>query len=205
METLQNPQPRQKPKSQALAFFFGGVLPLVAFTVIEDQYGTLAGIIAGMVFGVGEVAYEYITQKKVSAITWIGNLMILILGGISLVSSEGLWFKLQPALFEAFFALFLWGSLILKKNFLLLMAEKQGNPVPEVLRPKMNGLTFRLGIFFAIHTGLAIWSALKWTTAQWALLKGVGLTVSFVLYLILEIFILRYSLRPKSEPKDRLQ
>lgn len=190
-----NPSSSAKPKSQALAFFFGGILPLVAFTVIEENYGTIAGIIAGMIFGVGEVAYEYIRQKKVATITWIGNLLILVLGGISLFSSEGIWFKLQPALFEAFFALFLWGSLLLKKNFLLLMAEKQGNPIPEVLRGKMNGITFRLGIFFAIHTGLAIWSALAWTTAQWALLKGVGLTVSFVVYMVLEMLFLRMSLR----------
>ena len=193
----------QSPKSQALAFFFGGVLPLVAFTVIEDQLGTIAGIIAGMVFGIGEVLYEYFKLKKVSAITWIGNLLILVLGGISLIAEEGIWFKLQPALFEAFFALFLWGSLLLKKNFLILMAEKQGNPIPPILHSRFNGLTFRLGLFFAGHTGLAIWSALKWTTAQWALLKGVGLTVSFIAYMAIEVVVLRYSVRPKSASNDR--
>jgi intracellular septation protein len=184
-----------KPKSQALAFFFGGLLPVIAFTVIEDQYGTIAGIIAGMVFGLGEVAYEFFRLKKVSTITWIGNLLILVLGGISLISSEGLWFKLQPALFEAFFALFLWGSVLFKKNILLMMAEKQGQKIPEVLHSRLNGITVRLGFFFAIHTGLAVWSALFWTTAQWALLKGVGLTVSFVLYMVLEMIFLRLSLR----------
>ncbi len=184
-----------KPKSQALAFFFGGLLPVIAFTVIEDQYGTVAGIVAGMVFGLGEVAYEYFRLKKVSPITWIGNLLILVLGGISLVSSEGLWFKLQPALFEAFFAVFLWGSVLFKKNILLMMAEKQGQKIPEKLHSKMNAITVRLGFFFAVHTGLAIWAALSWTTAQWALLKGLGLTVSFVIYMILEMIFLRLSLR----------
>jgi intracellular septation protein len=184
-----------KRKSQALSFFFGGVLPLVAFTVIEDQYGTLAGIVAGMVFGVGEVIYEYVTQKKVSAITWIGNLMILVLGALSLISSDGIWFKLQPALFEAFFALFLWGSLLAKKNILLLMAEKQGQSIPAELHDRMGGFAFRMGLFFAAHAVLAVWAALYWTTAQWALLKGVGLTVSMVIYVVLEMVYIRWSRR----------
>ncbi len=178
-------------RPQALAFFFGGVLPLVAFAVIEDQYGTLAGIIAGMVFGLGEVLYEYVTQKKISTITWVSNLMILILGGLSLVSSDGIWFKLQPALFEGFFVLFLWGSLLAKKNILVLMAEKQGQVMPEFLHPKMKGFAFRLGLFFLAHTVLAVWSSFFWTTAHWALLKGVGLPTSMVIYVVAEMLIIR--------------
>ncbi len=178
-------------RPQALAFFFGGVLPLAAFAVIEDQYGTLAGIIAGMVFGLGDVLYEFISQKKVSTITWVSNLMILILGGLSLISSDGIWFKLQPAIFEAFFTAFLWGSILAHKNILVLLAEKQGQVIPEFLHQKMDGFAFRLGLFFLVHTGLAIWSALHWTTAHWALLKGVGLPVSMVVYVVIEMIIIR--------------
>ena len=35
------------------ALLLGGLLPVIAFTVIEEVYGTLWGLIAGMVFGVG--------------------------------------------------------------------------------------------------------------------------------------------------------
>ncbi len=153
-----------------------------------------------MAFGLGEIIYEKIRFKKVSRITWIGNLMILSLGTISIVSQDGIWFKLQPALFEIFFALLLWGSLIRpisKMSFLLMMADKQGKPIPEILRPSMDSLTLRLGFFFAIHTVLATWAAFNWTTAQWALLKGAGLTVSFVVYLAAEIFWIRKQLRRK--------
>ena len=178
-------------RPQALAFFFGGILPLVAFAIIEDQYGTLAGIIAGMIFGLGEVIYEYVSRRKISTITWASNLMILILGGLSLVSSDGIWFKLQPALFEASFVLFLWGSLLAKKNVIVLLAEKQGQVMPDFLHEKMKGFAFRLGVFFFLHTALAVWSAFHWTTAQWALLKGVGLPVSMVIYVVAEMIIIR--------------
>ncbi|WP_374074219.1 inner membrane-spanning protein YciB [Bdellovibrio bacteriovorus] len=179
------------PKAQAASLFFAGLLPVIAFTLIEEYYGTMAGLIAGMVFGVGEISWELYKYKKVQKITWFGNGLLFVLGGISLISSEGLWFKLQPALMEGVFALVLWGSVILGKPLFSYLAEQQGHQFPDIIKTRMKGITVRSGFFFAIHTGLAIWAALAWSTTAWALLKGIGLTVSFILYLVIEGFLLR--------------
>jgi intracellular septation protein len=185
------------PKTQALAFFFGGLLPVIAFTVIEEKWGTVAGLIAGMVFGVGEIMYEMIKHRKVSLITWIGNGLLLGLGAISLISDDGIWFKLQPALFEYGFFIFLVGSWLFNKPFLVLMMEKQNPTAPEFLKQRMKGMTFRLGLFFLAHGLLATWAAFKWSTESWALLKGVGLTVSMVVYMVLEVIVARRQLQKK--------
>jgi intracellular septation protein len=182
-------------RANFLSFFFGGLLPVIAFSLIEDSYGPVWGTVAGMVFGVGELIFEKVRYKKVSAITWVGNLMILILGAISIVSQDGIWFKLQPALFEAFFTALLWGSLIIKKPLLIAMAEKQGTQIPEQAKPLMKGMTFRLGLFFAIHAVIATWAAYSWTTAQWAWLKGAGLMITFGIYLGLEYLMIRLQAR----------
>lgn len=179
------------PKKTAAGLFFGGLLPVIAFTFIEEYYGIIPGLIAGMIFGLGEIIWELYRHKKVQKITWIGNGMLLVLGGVSLISSEGIWFKLQPALMEGAFALVLWGSLIMKKPLLVYLAEQQGQTFPEEIKSRMNGITFRVGVFFAIHAALATWAALYWSTTNWALLKGVGLTVSFILYLVIEALLLR--------------
>lgn len=184
-------------KSQGLSLFFGGLLPIIAFTVIEEKYGIIAGLIAGMVFGLGEVIYEYLKFKKVSTITWIGNGMLLALGAISLISSDGIWFKLQPAIFEFGFFIFLVGSWFLKKPFLVLMMEKQNPNAPEFLKLRMNGMTFRLGLFFLAHAVLATWAAFYWSTEAWAFLKGIGLTVSMIIYMFVEVLFARLSLKPK--------
>lgn len=195
MSLASQPNPAPSKKSQALSFFFGGVLPIVAFTVIEENYGPAWGTVAGMVFGVGELIFEKVKYKKISTITWIGNGMILGLGGISIFTNDGIWFKLQPAILEAFFAILLWGSLIAKKNLLLMMAEKQGQQIPDILKSRFNGLTFRIGIFMAVHAALATWAALYWSTAAWAWLKGAGLTISFIIYMIVEMLLIRRSLK----------
>lgn len=183
-----------KKRSQGLSLFFAGLVPVIAFTLIEDYYGTLAGLIAGMVFGCGEILWEIFKYRKVNTITWIGNGLLLFLGGISLLSSEGFWFKMQPAIMEALFALFLWGSVAMGKNLLVYLVEQQGQNFPEHVKPHLKGLTVRIGLFFAIHAALATYAAIYWSTNAWAILKGVGLTVSFIVYLVFEATFLRRSL-----------
>lgn len=193
--------PEKLKKSSAFkALFFGGLLPVIAFSVIEEFYGPVWGTFAGMTFGIGEIIYEKIKFNKVSAVTWIGNALILGLGAVSIISQDGIWFKLQPALFEAFFASFLWGSLIMKKPFLLLMAEKQNPNVLDTARPMLKGMTLRLGFFFAIHAVIATWAAFEWTTAQWAFLKGAGLIISFLVYLGFEIVWARRAVKKTKGP-----
>jgi intracellular septation protein len=178
---------KTSPKKQALSLFFGGLLPILAFTVIEEKYGVIAGLIAGIIFGFGEIIYEFVTQRKVSTITWIGNALLIGLGGISLFSSEGIWFKLQPAILEFGMFVFLLGSWFLKKPFLVMIIEKQNPETPDFIKAQMSGMTFRLSFFMLAHAILATWAALHWSTEAWAILKGVGLTVSLVVYMIAEV------------------
>jgi intracellular septation protein len=189
------PASPSKPKSQAVALIFGGLLPVIAFTVIEDQHGPLWGTVAGMTFGIGEIIFEKVKFNKVSQITWLANTLILGLGLISIFSQDGIWFKLQPALLELFFSLLLIGSVVMKKPFLLMMAEKQGTVLNEKVKPLMIGLTFRLGLFFLAQAALATWAAFSWTTAQWAFLKGFGLIIFFFIYMGFEFLYIRRTVR----------
>jgi intracellular septation protein len=175
----------------------GGLLPIIAYTIVEEMYGAFYGLIAGMVLGIFEVLYEYKTQKKVETITWISNALVIGLGCISLFTNEGFWFKMQPALIEFAMAIFLMVSYFLKKPLLLELARKQGmlekiNPEQRpVFENSYRGLTFRIGVFFILHSFLATYAALYWSTASWALLKGVGFTGSMVVYMIVEVFLIR--------------
>lgn len=193
--------PSNPGKKKALSLFFGGLLPILAFTVIESKYGIIAGLIAGMVFGIGEIIYEYISVKKVSTITWVGNGLILMLGGVSLLSNEGIWFKLQPAILEFGFFVFLLGSWMLKRPLLKLMIEKQNPETPDFVKAQLSGMTLRLSFFMLLHSLLAVWAAFYWSTEAWVILKGIGLTVSMVIYMIGEIIWAKARLNKSIHPK----
>lgn len=176
-----------KPPSNKLVLL-SGILPLIVYTVVEEVYGTYWGLIAGLILGVVEIIVEKVLYKKVSTVTWIVNALVIGLGCVSLYMNDGIWFKLQPAFAEFIMVVILWGSLVLKKPFLREMALKQNPDIPEYMLEFFSNITFRLGVFFLIHCALAVWAAFDWSTVNWALLKGVGLTVSSVVYLAVEMW-----------------
>ncbi len=189
--------PASNTKKQTLSLLFAGLLPVIAFTIIEEKYGIIAGLIAGMVFGVGEIIYELIRYRKVSTMTWVGNALLLTLGGVSLISSDGIWFKLQPAIIELGIFGFLFVTWLLKKPFLVLIIEKQNPNAPDFIKERLSGMTLRLSFFMLVHAAIATWAAFSWSTEAWALLKGIGLTVSMIVFLGAEILYTRYQLNKK--------
>lgn len=179
----------------------GGLVPIIVFTVVEEKFGTVWGLVSGMIFGAGEMLYEYIRHRRVETITWIGNGMLLTLGGISLLTSEGIWFKLQPAIMEAAMGVFLLGSSIVGKPFMLMMSRKQGTfahlPAPLVERTErhLGGFNIRLAVFFLVFAVITVWASLYWSTRAWLFLKGIGFNVALVLYGIVEVLFMRRALR----------
>ncbi len=187
---LKSPQ-KSLSNSQWKFLVFGGLLPVVIFTVIETQYGVVWGTIAALTFGIGEVFYEKRNAGSVSSVTWMANGLILILGLVTIFTADGIWFKLQPAILEVGFAFILWGSSWMKKPMLLEFAKKQNPQMPPIAQEFLKKINVRLGFFFLLQAGLATWAALYWSTEAWAALKGLGLSIMIVMYLAIEILLLR--------------
>lgn len=178
-------------RSALTSLFVGGLLPVVAFALVENFYGTMGGLIAGITFGVGELVYEYFRFRKVQGITIASNILVIALGGLSLIEDNPIFFKLQPALIIFAFAGLLIGSSLLKRPFLVALSRKQNPAAPEVVFQRLGGVNLRLG-FCMIGIGLlSVYAAYAWSTANWALLKGVGVPILLVIYLGVEIFLIR--------------
>ncbi|RYZ77055.1 MAG: intracellular septation protein, partial [Proteobacteria bacterium] len=174
-------------RSQVLMLLFGGILPVVAFAIVEERYGVVWGTIAGMIFGVAELLYEKIRLGKVNGITWFSNALILVLGAISLISKDGVWFRLQPALLLACFGLAMLGSNIIGKPLLVAMAVKQRPDIPPERLMILKNLNLRVSVLLLILAGVSVDAALRWSVEAWAFLKGFGVTIIMVAYFGLEV------------------
>lgn len=184
--------PKPSAKAAARAFFLGGVLPVVAFALVEEIYGTIGGLIAGIVFGFGEVAWEWWKFRKVQAITIIGNLLVIVLGVVSLFEGNSLWFKLQPAAILLVFSGLLIVSSWIGRPFLVEMARKQNPGTPPEAIARLKGLNTRIGFVFLAMTALSVHAAYAWTTAAWAFLKGIGVPLIIFVWLGGEILVIRW-------------
>lgn len=199
MQSTNHSKPDRKT-SPLRSLLLAGVLPVLIFTVLEETRGVLEALVFAMIFGFLEILWEAFRYKKVETLTWIGNTILLVMGGISLVTQEGIWFKLQPAFLEAGMGVGLIGSCLVKKPFLNLMAAKQGlfdnfsDRIKPLVKERFSKMSYRFGFFFLGHAALATYAAFYWSTRNWALLKGVGVTVSMILFSLVEIYFFRKAL-----------
>jgi len=169
----------------------GGMLPLLAFVVVEQVYGTMGGIIAGLVFGGAEIGWEIWKQGRVQGITLLSNALVLVLGLLSLWESNEVFFKLQPAIIMLVFSGIFLISSALGKHFLVAAARKQNPNFPANPLERLRGMNNRIGFLFFVLAGLSAYSAFSWSTAAWATLKAVGLPLILVLYILTEFFFTR--------------
>jgi intracellular septation protein len=185
-----------KNSANTKQLFWGGIVPLAAYALIENYYGLIWGLVAGLALGGFEIAYEYFKKQKVSRITLYSNALLFSMGIISLITNDGIWFKLQPALLELIITCVLWGALLYKVNPILWLVKQQGLTWPEELQKFSWYFSFRLGLFFLIHAVLAAYAAIYWSTEAWVILKGIGLTLSLIVYFVVELFI-QFKLRKR--------
>jgi len=174
----------------------GGLLPILAYVLVEQVYGTIGGMIAGVVLGAVEVGWEYRRYGKVQGVTWLSSGLVLVLGGISLWEGEGVFFKLQPAIFLLVFALIFLVSSLLGRPFFVALAKKQNPGLHPFLEERFHGINWRLGFLFLALSALSAYSAFHWSTAAWAALKAVGLPAGVFAYMLIEVLWIRLFAKP---------
>src|ERR1700683_1829323 len=104
-----------------------GLVPVIVFWLVEDKFGTFWGLIAAMVWAVGEVVYEYARYKRVDRLTLFSTGLVVILGGLGAWLDKSILFKFQPVIMEVVFAaILIWGGR--KGEPLLLKMAKKTRP-----------------------------------------------------------------------------
>jgi intracellular septation protein len=160
-----------------------GLLPLIAFVIVDSFAGVRSGVIAGVLFAIAEAAYTLIVYKTVDELT-IGTLvLVLIFGFLSYKSKKDIYFKLQPVVLGVLFAIVLFVMQALGKPLLVMMIQKYQLMFPEEVRELMlseanlrvmEKLSSILGFGFLIHAALVAYSAFRMNKWWWLIIRGIG-------------------------------
>jgi intracellular septation protein len=172
-------------------FFLISFLPAIAYWYLEENYSLQIAIIGGLGLAVLEIVLEKIFTKHVHSLSKFNLILLLLLGGLSLLGDEGIWFKLQPFFTGLGICFFLIYKLIRGNGMLYEMIENLNNfkelPPKEIIISLEKHLT----VFFLIYSIWMGYLAVYMDTKYWIFFKTIGLYICFGVFFIIEFFLMR--------------
>ncbi len=167
-----------------------GFLPLLVFIAADALWGTRVGLVVAVVSGVLELAVSYAKEKKLDRFILLDTGLIVLLGGVSLLLSNDVFFRLKPALVELVFCLILGISVYSPVNIMLAMSRRYLKNLPlseEQVGPMMRGMKILFFLFLG-HTAMIVYAAFAMSAAAWGFISGGLFYILFAAYFLVEWF-----------------
>ena len=178
-------------------YFLLSFLPAVAYWYLETYYTLEVALIGGILLGVIEMLLEKKFTGHVHTLSKLNIALVVILGGISLIAKEGVFFKLQPTFTGLALASYLVFKKMKKQSLMVEMLSdmKQKPPLPDEIYKVME---WHMCLFLIGFAGFMAFVALKETTATWLFWKTGGFYIAFGGFMVVEMaYIQWYSRRLK--------
>lgn len=175
-------------------YFLLSFLPAVAYWWLETYYSLEVALIGGIILGVIEMLLEKKITGHVHTLSKLNVALIVILGGISLIAKEGIFFKLQPTLTGLSLACFLIFKKIKNQSLMVEMLTdmKQKIPLPEEIYKVMEWHMCLFLISFAIFMA---YISIQETTATWLFWKTGGFYIAFAGFMAAEFVYIQWHFR----------
>ena len=175
--------------------FLYGLLPLIAFVLVDMIAGIKAGFVSAFLFAVLDIFVMYHSTGQWDPISFVAAALVLILGGMSVRLNNSTYFKFQPVLVGFVLAGFVVYVQFFDVPFVYrYMPLIRANMPPEMQAYLENEEFIELlsSLFnwmiavIIIHAALVAYAALKCSNLTWLIVRGVGFWVVAVLVLIVQ-------------------
>jgi isopentenyldiphosphate isomerase/intracellular septation protein A len=173
---------------QLLKTIAPGFLPLLVFIAADSLWGTKVGLLVAIASGLVELAVSYAREKTWDRFVLLDTLLIVVMGGVSLLLANDIFFKLKPAIIELIFCLVLGISVYSPVNILLAMSRRyfKGVELGEEQARSMTRSMKALLFIFLGHTALIVYAAFAMPAAAWGFISGGLFYILFAAYFIVE-------------------
>ncbi len=161
-------------RTELLKKMLPGFIPLFAFIAIDEIWGTRAGLVAALVIGIGELLWIGIRERRFDRFVLFDTLLLLVLGGVSIVLNNDIFFKLKPGLVELILCAVLALSAFSRVNLIALMSKRYMKDMElsdEQLAKMRQSLKLLFFVFFT-HTALVFYAAFFLSDGAWAFISG---------------------------------
>lgn len=171
-----------------------GFIPLFIFILVDELYGTRRGLVAAISIGIIEFSYYYFRYRQVEKFVLFDVGLIIILGGISILLDNDLFFKLKPALIELVLAALLAVHAFSTKPLLFELGKRylKDFEISEQQKLLMRRMTRILFFVVIIHTALVIYSAYFMSNEAWVFITGGLFYIIFALVFLGQFIYMKY-------------
>ena len=181
-------------KNAPKPYFLLSFIPAIAYWLLETYFTLEIALIGGMVLGVIEMILEKKFTRYVHTLSKLNLSLIVVLGGISLLAKEGIFFKLQPTLTGLCLAGFFIYKRIKNQSIMVEMLKdlRQKQLFPE---QTYKMIEWHMCLFLVVFASFMAFVALRESTATWLFWKTGGFYVAFGGFMIFEMIFLKLHLR----------
>jgi len=167
-----------------------GLLPIFIFILVDELWSTEAGLIVAVVFGVGQLGYIFIKERRFDRFVFFDTVLLVALGGISIVLNDEIFFKLKPALINLLFCAVLGFSAFSSKNLLMIYSQRHMGDIkmPPGAEKAMQKTIKILFWIMLVYTGLIVYSAYYMSKEAWAFISGGLIYILFGMFFAWHFF-----------------
>lgn len=166
---------------------FVDFLPLLAFGIaywLADMQTAIAVIMAVMTL---QVLVTWLLGRKVSKMLLASAILIVVLGGISLLLNNDLFFKWKPTVLNwAFGAVFLGSRYIGERPIAQRILESVGNAELQLRPADWQRLNIMWVCFFIVAGAANIYVAYRYSETVWVNFKLFGLTAMTLVFAVFQ-------------------
>ncbi len=173
------------------SFYLLSFLPAIAYWYLEENYSIKIAVIGGMGLACVEILLEYLFVKHVHSLSKLNFVLLFILGPISLIGEDGLWFKLQPMFTGIILYLYLFFQGLRGESLMWTMSADMNLKMrlpKEILLVLERHMAFFL-LIFGLFMGVL---AKYYSTSTWAFFKTIGFYICFALFMVGEMFYFKF-------------
>jgi intracellular septation protein len=175
-------------------YFLLSFIPAVAYWLLETYFTLEVALIGGILLGLVEMVLERYFTGHVHTLSKLNIALVVILGMISLVAREGVWFKLQPTFTGLSVAAFFLYKKLKGQSVMLEMLTDLNQKPP--LPPEVYVLLeWHMCLFLFGFACFMAYVAIYETTSTWIFWKTGGFYIAFGGFMLGEMVFLRWYLR----------
>lgn len=192
-------------KTDLLKMILPGLLPLLVFILADEIWGTTIGLYVAVGFGIVQLAAIYIKEKRLDKFVLFDTLLIIVMGAISIILENDIFFKLKPGIIGVILIAFLGISAYSPKNLLMAMSARymkgiEFNSQQQIAMRRNVRIMFWL---FTAHTALVFYSVFFMSKEAWAFISGGLFYIIFAVFFVFEL-IRNLILRKKPNKEEML-